>query len=48
MDEWILGEKFNTVYPHHGSIQSLWEKKWKSCVSSAVPTQVDGTANTDS
>ncbi|KAF5636889.1 pigment biosynthesis Ayg1 [Fusarium sp. NRRL 25303] len=31
MDEWILGEKFNTVYPHHGSIQSLWEKKWKSC-----------------
>lgn len=25
---WILGEKFDYEYPHHGSMKDLWEKKW--------------------
>lgn len=29
MVNWILGDKFDTVYPHQGSIKALWEKKWK-------------------
>lgn len=29
---WILGEKFNTVYPHKGSIKVLWESRWKFAV----------------
>lgn len=33
MAPWILGEKFNTVYPHKGSIKALWETKWKFAVS---------------
>lgn len=35
MAPWILGEKFNTVYPHKGSIKALWETKWKFAVSFA-------------
>jgi hypothetical protein len=31
---WILGEKFDTVYPHRGSIEALWETKWKAAVCS--------------
>ncbi|KAF5591808.1 conidial pigment biosynthesis Ayg1 [Fusarium pseudoanthophilum] len=42
MDKWILGEKFNTVYPHHGSIESLWEKKWKSCCEKSIYPFHDG------
>jgi hypothetical protein len=27
---WIIGEeKYNTRYPHLGSIKALWEAKWK-------------------
>ena len=32
MVNWILGDKFDTVYPHQGSIKVLWESKWKFCV----------------
>lgn len=35
---WILGEKFNTVYPHKGSIKVLWETRWKlACEKSIYP-----------
>ncbi|KKK17909.1 pigment biosynthesis protein [Aspergillus ochraceoroseus] len=35
---WILGEKFDTVYPHKGSIKALWETKWKfACEKSVYP-----------
>ncbi|KAL4975990.1 hypothetical protein BDW66DRAFT_151525 [Aspergillus desertorum] len=27
---WILGDKFDTVYPHKGSIKALWERKWRA------------------
>ncbi|BCR99487.1 2,6-dihydropseudooxynicotine hydrolase [Aspergillus awamori] len=38
MAPWILGEKFNTVYPHKGSIKALWETKWKfACEKSVYP-----------
>ena len=33
MPNWILGDRFDTVYPHKGSIKALWETKWKFCVS---------------
>jgi len=26
---WIMGEKFNEVMPHHSGIKALWETKWK-------------------
>lgn len=35
---WILGDKFNTVYPHKGSIKVLWETRWKfACEKSIYP-----------
>ncbi|USW52016.1 Putative esterase FrsA, alpha/Beta hydrolase [Septoria linicola] len=35
---WILGDKFNQVYPHLGSISNLWLKKWKfPCERSLYP-----------
>ena len=35
---WILGDKFNQVYPHLGSIDALWNKKWKfPCERSLYP-----------
>ncbi|KAJ5795177.1 hypothetical protein N7457_001776 [Penicillium paradoxum] len=38
MTRWILGDKFDTVYPHQGSIKALWEKKWKfPCTKSIYP-----------
>ncbi|CAL5871260.1 uncharacterized protein PFLUO_LOCUS5508 [Penicillium psychrofluorescens] len=38
MAPWILGDKFNTVYPHKGSIKALWETKWKfPCQKSVYP-----------
>lgn len=36
---WILGEKFDTVYPHKGSIKVLWESRWKFAV---CKTQIFG------
>lgn len=27
--QWLLGDKFDQVYPHLGSINNLWHKKWK-------------------
>lgn len=32
MPNWILGPKFDTVYPHKGSIKTLWESRWKFAV----------------
>lgn len=29
---WILGEKFDSVSPHKGSIKLLWETKWRAAV----------------
>ena len=26
---WIMGEKFDQVMPHHSGIKELWETKWK-------------------
>ncbi|CEL06550.1 Putative Conidial pigment biosynthesis protein Ayg1 (AFU_orthologue; AFUA_2G17550) [Aspergillus calidoustus] len=35
---WILGDKFDTVYPHKGSIRILWETRWKiACERSVYP-----------
>lgn len=35
---WTLGDKFTQVYPHLGSINNLWEKKWKfPCERSLYP-----------
>lgn len=35
---WILGDKFDQVYPHLGSIDNLWNKKWKfPCERSLYP-----------
>lgn len=34
MSKWMMGDRFDTVYPHKGSIKALWETKWKFCVSS--------------
>lgn len=35
---WILGDKFDEVYPHLGSIDNLWNKKWKfPCERSLYP-----------
>ncbi|KAJ5958191.1 uncharacterized protein N7479_005341 [Penicillium vulpinum] len=42
MVPWILGDKFNTVYPHQGSIKVLWESKWKFCASKSIYPFHDG------
>ncbi|KAK4624930.1 Heptaketide hydrolyase ayg1 [Fulvia fulva] len=35
---WILGDKFEQLYPHLGSIENLWFKKWKfPCERSLYP-----------
>jgi len=35
---WILGDKFDQVYPHLESIDALWNKKWKfPCERSLYP-----------
>lgn len=35
---WILGDKFDQVYPHLGSMENLWFKKWKfPCERSLYP-----------
>ncbi|KJX92673.1 pigment biosynthesis protein ayg1 [Zymoseptoria brevis] len=35
---WTLGDKFDQVYPHLGSIENLWLKKWKfPCERSLYP-----------
>ncbi|KUI72657.1 2,6-dihydropseudooxynicotine hydrolase [Cytospora mali] len=35
---WLLGEKFEQVYPHLESIDALWNKKWKfPCERSLYP-----------
>ncbi|KAL3440210.1 Alpha/Beta hydrolase protein [Aspergillus insuetus] len=35
---WILGDKFDRVFPHKGSIRVLWETKWKfACEKSVYP-----------
>ncbi|KAI5272684.1 alpha/beta-hydrolase [Aureobasidium subglaciale] len=36
--KWILGDKFDHVYPHLEGIQALWEKKWAfPCSKSLYP-----------
>ncbi|KAJ5176868.1 Heptaketide hydrolyase ayg1 [Penicillium canariense] len=42
MTPWILGERFNTVYPHQGSIKALWETKWKFCCQKSIYPFHDG------
>ncbi|KAJ6155488.1 Heptaketide hydrolyase ayg1 [Penicillium chermesinum] len=43
MPPWILGEeRFNSVYPHKGSIKALWETKWKFCSSKSIYPFHDG------
>lgn len=32
MPRWILGDKFDAVYPHKGSLKVLWESRWKFAV----------------
>lgn len=32
MPHWILGDKFDTVFPHKGSLKILWESRWKFAV----------------
>ncbi|KAL4899004.1 hypothetical protein BDW74DRAFT_171839 [Aspergillus multicolor] len=39
---WILGDKFDTVYPHKGSIKSLWETKWRAACKKSVYPFHDG------
>ncbi|KAL6233789.1 hypothetical protein BDW75DRAFT_231663 [Aspergillus navahoensis] len=39
---WILGEKFDTVYPHKGSIKTLWETKWRAACDKSVYPFHDG------
>jgi len=35
---WMMGDKFAQKAPHHGSIENLWEKKWKfPCTKSVYP-----------
>ncbi|KAJ5665201.1 uncharacterized protein N7477_007649 [Penicillium maclennaniae] len=42
MAPWMMGEKFNTVYPHKGSIKALWETKWKFCCTKSIYPFHDG------
>ncbi|KAL4802010.1 Alpha/Beta hydrolase protein [Aspergillus unguis] len=39
---WILGEKFDAVYPHKGSIRVLWETRWRAACAKAVYPFHDG------
>jgi hypothetical protein len=35
---WLLGDKFEQVYPHLGSVENLWFKKWRlPCERSLYP-----------
>ncbi|KAJ5562956.1 hypothetical protein N7535_002599 [Penicillium sp. DV-2018c] len=42
MVNWILGDKFDNVYPHKGSIKALWETKWKFCCTKSIYPFHDG------
>ncbi|KAF7593731.1 hypothetical protein BBP40_010906 [Aspergillus hancockii] len=42
MPNWILGGKFNTTYPHKGSIKTLWETRWKTACQKGVYPFHDG------
>ncbi|KAJ5104621.1 hypothetical protein NUU61_001968 [Penicillium alfredii] len=42
MAPWILGDRFDTVYPHKGSIKALWETKWKFCCEKSIYPFHDG------
>ncbi len=36
--DWILGSKFDTVYPHLSGVKALWETKWQlPCKLSVYP-----------
>ncbi|EAW14606.1 heptaketide hydrolyase ayg1 [Aspergillus clavatus NRRL 1] len=38
MTRWILGDKFDKVYPHKGSLKVLWESRWRfACQKSIYP-----------
>lgn len=39
MPNWILGNKFDTIYPHKGSIKTLWETRWKFAVGYPLITR---------
>jgi hypothetical protein len=40
MPRWILGDKFDTVFPHKGSLKVLWESRWKFAVC-VLPRNVE-------
>ncbi|KAJ5908538.1 Heptaketide hydrolyase ayg1 [Penicillium taxi] len=42
MAPWMMGEKFNSTYPHKGSIKALWETKWKFCSQKSIYPFHDG------
>ncbi|KAE8330220.1 Alpha/Beta hydrolase protein [Aspergillus sergii] len=42
MPNWILGNKFDTIYPHKGSIKTLWETRWKFACQKGVYPFHDG------
>ncbi|KAE8149071.1 Alpha/Beta hydrolase protein [Aspergillus avenaceus] len=42
MPNWILGDKFSSVYPHKGSIENLWETRWKFACQKGVYPFHDG------
>ncbi|KAB8229403.1 heptaketide hydrolyase ayg1 [Aspergillus alliaceus] len=42
MTNWILGDKFDTIYPHKGCIKALWETRWKFACKKGVYPFHDG------
>ena len=39
---WRLGDRFDQVYPHLGSINALWNQKWKSMCEKGSHPFIDG------
>ncbi|KAB8074421.1 Alpha/Beta hydrolase protein [Aspergillus leporis] len=42
MPNWILGDRFNAIYPHKSSIETLWETRWKPACQKGVYPFHDG------
>ncbi|KAJ5647212.1 hypothetical protein N7490_003584 [Penicillium lividum] len=42
MTKWMMGDRFDTVFPHKGSIKALWETKWKFCCQKSIYPFHDG------
>lgn len=39
---WRLGDRYDQVYPHIGSINALWNQKWKSMCEQGLHPFIDG------